>query len=164
MVETKYKDIFINEEDLEIYKKTKTGRIIKLCKWVDSLGYYVVSFRCDGKKYWKRLHRLIAETLIPNPDNLPQVNHKDGNKLNYAIDNLEWCTNSYNTQEAYNNNLYKSKKECPVRAINKMNGQVFEFNSIRNCASELHLNRKTITSILKGDKKTNNYDYKFEYA
>lgn len=163
MVETKYKDIYVNEEDLEVYKKTKTGRTIKLSKWVDTLGYYMVSFKSDGKKYWARNHRLIAETLIPNPDNLPQVNHIDGCKLNNKIENLEWCTNKHNTQEAYDNGLYKSKKECPVRAINKNTGQIQEFNSIRSCGKQLHLNRKTITSILKGEKKTNNYDYEFEY-
>ena len=163
MTETKYKDIFVNEEDLEIYKKKPNGNIIKLSKWVDCVGYYTVSFRVDGKKYWKRIHRLIAEVLVPNPQALPQVNHIDGNKLNNNLNNLEWCNNQYNTQEAYNNNLYKSKKECPIRATDKLTGQVFEFNSIRKCAEILHLNRKTLTSILKGDKKTNNYGYYFEY-
>lgn len=163
MIETKYKDIFVNEEDLEIYKKTKTGRIIKLSKWVDSVGYYMVAFRINGKKYWKRTHRLIAETLLPNPNNLPQINHIDGNKLNNNITNLEWCDNKYNTREAYNNGLYKSKKECPIKATNKKSGEIFEFNSIRKCAEELKINRKTLTSILKGNKKTNNYDYEFAY-
>ena len=163
MVETKYKDIYVNEDDLEIYKKTKTGRIIKLSKWVDCVGYYMVSFVCEGKKYWKRIHRLIAEAFVPNPYNLPQVNHIDGNKLNNSLDNLEWCTNQYNTKEAYDNGLYKSKKECPVLAINKLSGKELEFNSIRRCAKELEINRKTLTSILKGDKKTNNYDYWFKY-
>lgn len=162
MVETKYKDIYVNEDDFEIYKVFNTDRIIKLSKWIDNVGYYMVGFRVDGKKYYKRVHRLIAETLIPNPDNLPQVNHIDGNKLNNNIENLEWCNNKYNTKEAYNKNLYKSKKECPVKATNKTNGHVYEFNSIRKCAEELQLNRKTITSILKG-VKNNNYNYEFEY-
>lgn len=55
------------------------------------------------------------------------------------------------------------KKECPIRATNKETGQILEFKSIRNCGEQLHLNRKTITSILKGEKKTNNYAYRFEY-
>lgn len=162
MIETKYKNIYINESELEIYKIFDNGRIIKLSKWIDNVGYYTVSFRIDGKKIYRRIHRIIAETLLPNPNNLPFVNHIDGNKLNNSIENLEWCTNQYNTQQAYDNNLYKSKKECPVRAINKYNGRIFEFNSIRNCAEQLQLNRKTITSILKGCKKSN-YDYNFEY-
>ena len=163
MVETKYKDVFVNEDDLEIYKLTRGNRIIKLSKWVDSCGYYMVAFRSNGKKHWARVHRLIAETLIPNPEHLTQVNHIDGCKLNNQLENLEWCDNRYNTQEAYDNGLYKSKKECPIRAIHKITGQILEFKSIRNCGEQLRLNRKTITSILKGEKKTNNYAYRFEY-
>lgn len=163
MIETKYKDIYVNEDDLEIYKLKKNGKWIKLSKWIDSCGYYMVAFRIEKKKYWKRVHRLIGEALIENPMNLPQINHKDGNKLNNSLNNLEWCTNKYNTQEAYDIGLYKSKKECPIKAINKESGQVFEFNSIRKCAEILNINRKTLTNIIKGEKKTNNYNYYFEY-
>ena len=123
----------------------------------------MVSFCISGKRKYVRVHRLIAETLIPNPLNLPMVNHKDANKLNNAITNLEWCTNSYNTQDAYNCKIYKSTYRCGIKAIHKESKEVFEFVSIRECAKELGLNRKTITSILKGNKKTNNYDYDFEY-
>ena len=127
------------------------------------MGYYQISFRVDGVKKYVRVHRLIAETLLPNPLNLPMVNHKDGNKLNNDLSNLEWCNNSHNTQEAYDNNLYKSKHRCSVKAIDKETKENFEFTSIRQCAEHLGLNRKTITSILKGIKTTNNYKYDFEY-
>jgi hypothetical protein len=59
-------------------------------------GYYTVYV----DKSNKLLHRLIAETFIPNPDNLPCVNHKDGNKLNNSVDNLEWVTYSENNIHA----------------------------------------------------------------
>lgn len=161
IIPTKYQDIYI--ENVDVYKKQKNGTFHKLSKWIDNLGYYMVAFRVSGKKKYVRVHRLIAETLIPNPNNLPMVNHKDTDKLNNSLINLEWCTNSYNTQEAYDCNLYKSTYRCDVRAIHKDSKEVFEFTSIRECAKELGLNRKTITSILKGEKKTNNYDYDFEY-
>jgi hypothetical protein len=161
MIPTKYQDIYIN--DVDVYKKQKNGTLHKLSKWVDNLGYYMVSFRISGKRKYVRVHRLIAETLIPNPLNLPMVNHKDTNKLNNKLTNLEWCTNAHNTQEAYDRNLYRSKCRCGVRAIHKESNEKFEFTSVRECAKELRLNRKTITSILKGEKKTNNYDYYFEY-
>ena len=51
------------------------------------------------------VHRIIAKTFIPNPDNLPCVNHKDGNKLNNSVDNLEWCTHSENIIHAYQTGL-----------------------------------------------------------
>jgi hypothetical protein len=66
------------------YAKDDTYAKVALCK--------------DGKRYQYRLHRLIAETFIPNPDNLPQVNHKDFNKWNNCVDNLEWCSAKYNMQ------------------------------------------------------------------
>ena len=161
IIQTKYQDIYI--DDIDVYKKQKNGTLRKLSKWIDNLGYYMVAFRIDGKRKYIRIHRLIAETLLPNPLNLPMVNHKDANKLNNSLTNLEWCTNAYNTQEAYDCNLYKSKHRCGIRAIHKDSKEMFEFISIRECAKELRLNRKTITSILKGEKKTNNYDYYFEY-
>lgn len=58
--------------------------------------YYGVSLRKDGKYYNKTIHRLVAEAFLPNPDNLPCVNHKDENRLNNHIDNLEWCTYRHN--------------------------------------------------------------------
>jgi hypothetical protein len=57
----------------------------------------------------RNVHRVIAETFIPNPDNLPCVNHKDGNKLNNSVDNLEWCTHSENTSHAYREGLEKKQ-------------------------------------------------------
>ena len=59
-------------------------------------GYYYVVLYKNAKRTFKTVHRLVAETFIPNPKNLPQVNHKDENKTNNYVDNLEWCNNEYN--------------------------------------------------------------------
>ena len=64
--------------------------------------YYAVSI--EGKIF--RVHRLVAQTFIPNPNNLPEVNHKDENKLNNSVENLEWCTHQYNN--AYGTKGYRS--------------------------------------------------------
>lgn len=79
-------------------------------------GYLKVHITNKEKNINKVLfiHRLIAKTFISNPNNLPQINHKDGNKLNNCITNLEWCTNLYNQQHAWKNGLHKPtwKKGC----------------------------------------------------
>ena len=59
--------------------------------------YKRVNLYLDGREYKKTIHRLVAETFIPNPNNLPCVNHKDENKENNVVDNLEWCTYKYNS-------------------------------------------------------------------
>ena len=58
--------------------------------------YCYITLNINGKKCNKYVHRLVAETFIPNPDNLPQVNHKDGNRCNNSVSNLEWCSNIQN--------------------------------------------------------------------
>ena len=68
-------------------------------------GYYRMTLCKGGKKKQQYLHRLIAIHFIPNPYDKPQINHKDGNKLNNSIDNLEWVTAQENTIHAYKNDL-----------------------------------------------------------
>ena len=160
---TKYKNIYIGD-DYNIYKLQKNGVYHKLCQWVDNTGYYQIAFRVDGKKKYIRVHRLLAETLISNPNSLSQVNHKDGNKLNNDIQNLEWISNSDNTKHAYESGLYNSNKRShKIKVTDKKTRVETIYKSIRNCSEALSLNRKTITSILKG-QKVNNYPYEFKYV
>lgn len=62
-----------------------------------------------GTKKMTYVHRLIAQAFIPNPDNLPEVNHKDGNKRNNHVDNLEWCTSNQNRKHARDTGLLKNQ-------------------------------------------------------
>ncbi|BAU40062.1 HNH endonuclease [Ralstonia phage RSP15] len=76
-------------------------------------GYYTHSIRIggkNGKSKLLRIHRLVAEAFIPNPENKPFVNHIDGNKLNPHVWNLEWATCSENTQHAFDNGLIVNAK------------------------------------------------------
>ena len=88
------KDRVINKNNGRI--NTCKSHLIKSC--VNTNGYLRVGLYIDKKQKYFYVHRLIAEAFIPNPKNLPAVNHKDCDKLNNSIQNLEWCTNMYNSQ------------------------------------------------------------------
>lgn len=72
-------------------------------------GYLRVDLWKNNKKKHYRVHRLVAMAFIPNPQNKPQVNHKDGNKQNNCVDNLEWCTNEENRKHAIANGLVRGR-------------------------------------------------------
>lgn len=74
--------------------RNKDGRTLK--PYVNHKGYLKVGLFKSGKCHKKRVHRLVAEAFIENPHDYPQVNHKDENKKNNRVDNLEWCTNQQN--------------------------------------------------------------------
>ena len=62
----------------------------------DKDGYLQVNLHCNGKQHQRKVHRLVAQAFLPNMDNLPMVNHKDEDKTNNNVDNLEWCDQKYN--------------------------------------------------------------------
>lgn len=70
-----------------------TGRLLK--QTIDKDGYLMVTLHY-GKRKWVGVHRLVAQAFVPNPDNLPCVNHKDEDKSNNSVENLEWCSVAYN--------------------------------------------------------------------
>ncbi|WP_298049678.1 NUMOD4 motif-containing HNH endonuclease [uncultured Bifidobacterium sp.] len=87
--------IYYSHPQWALLKPYKTGRNAKKGK-----GYLQVKMYVDGKKVPYKVHRLVADHFIPNPDGKPQVNHKNMDTLDNRVDNLEWCTNTENQQHA----------------------------------------------------------------
>lgn len=82
--------------------------------------YWRVGIQINNKQRLFAVHKLVASAFIPNPNNYPQVNHKDGDKNNNKVSNLEWCTNSYNQRHAWENNLKSHEKmseHCSFRKL-----------------------------------------------
>ena len=98
MIKDSQFDGYCVTDDGKVYSK-KTQRFLN--QFPNHKGYLQVCLTIDGKKKTKRVHRLVAETFIANPENKPQVNHMDGNKRNNRVENLEWCTNSENQIHSY---------------------------------------------------------------
>lgn len=92
--------------------------------------YYTVVLYYNGKRITKRVHRLVAETFISNPNNLPQVNHKDLNKQNNNVDNLEWCDASFNVRHAIKNGASNLKgiKEYQKNKCHNKYGFIYQYD------------------------------------
>lgn len=105
-----FEENYLISDKGEIINK-KTNKVLK--QHLTMNGYLFVALYKDKVKYQKKVHRLVAETFIENPNNFPFVNHKDENKTNNSVENLEWCTSDYN-------NKYGSRlKKCSEKLLNR---------------------------------------------
>ena len=148
-----------------------TPRILKTS--IDNKGYHRIRVTIEREKKTFKLHREVAKAFIPNPDNKPQVNHKDGNKNNNSATNLEWVTNKENCNHAIKNGLWDSviegsRKENESRRKPIIGHYVGEnqaysryFKSIAE--AERYIGSRHITDVLKG-KRRQVKGWSFEYA
>jgi hypothetical protein len=129
-------------------------------------GYLQMNFALNdgtGKNKTLLVHKLIAETFIENPDNLPYINHIDGDKTNNCVDNLEWCTASENSRHAYDTGLAANKKGSLSPLAKFTNEQVKEIRNLYSKgASEtslailLGVAQSTIGKIARGERYADN--------
>lgn len=131
--------------------KTIKGKILK--QRLDKDGYYQVNLYYNGLETTKKVHRLIALTFLPNPNNYPVVNHIDGNKTNNHISNLEWCTVSYNTQHAYDNGLegkgFNHSQSKSFILKDNENNPISQYDTITHFAKCICTNRLNASNLLK---------------
>lgn len=113
-----------------------------------------------GSKDWKiyAVHRLVAQAFIRNPDNLPEVNHKDENCSNNFVDNLEWCTRKYNAN--YGSRI--SKTYAAVEMLTLDGVIIKEFNSQVEASKETGIRQGSISNCCRGFAKTAG-GYKWRY-
>ncbi len=139
-------------------KNIKTNRILK--KWINTNDtYFRVTLYNNGSKKHFLLHRLLAIHFIPNPDNLPEVCHKDNNKQNFSLDNLEWGSKSYNSQCAYDTGVHVGMKgeKHPMHKLTEKQVQEIRAKyipwkySTRKLAKEYNIHQSVIFSIVNND-------------
>ena len=126
---------------------------------VNQKGYLYVILCKDGKTKIYTIHRLVAEAYIPNTENLPQVNHRDENKTNNCLQNLEWCDASYNTNYGTRNEKVSNSKKIPILQFDLDGNFIREWSSATDVGKELQGN---ICNCLKG-KLPSAYGFVWKY-
>ena len=153
----------------------KTGHPLKTQYNRD--GYAEVKLWRNNKGTHKSLHKLFADAYIPNPDNLPEINHKDENPRNFSLDNLEWCDHPYNMNygtinERRGRNISAAVRGKPKPWVAEQKGiaiiaidgwgNEIPFRSAREAGRELGIDQSSITAVLRGRRRIAG-GYKFRY-
>ena len=180
-----YKLLIMREKSLDFlgfpnYSVTDDGRVFSLNynregykremkPQKDINGYNRMELSIEGKRKKFKVHRLVSLAFIPNPDNLPEVNHKDECKTNNNVSNLEWCSKSYNINYGTRNercgekNLNRKDQSRPVKQFTKDGRFIAEYPSIAEVERQTGYINSYISSCCKGRRKSA-YNYIWRYA
>ena len=124
----------------------KSGKAVSLSQRMSNSGYPYVSIGHENPVF---VHRLVAETFIPNPENKPTINHKDRNKTNNNVDNLEWMTYEENIAYSYAPDANHSMKR---RVVVVETGEIYD--CLKDCATALNIDARRISDCLNGRLKS----------
>ena len=148
-----------------LYAVTSCGRVWSykrqkfLTPSTNEKGYLYVSLYKNGEHKRCRIHRLIAEAYLPNPNNLPQINHKDENKANNCLQNLEWCNAKYNTNYGTGIERAANSRKKPILQYDLNGNFIREWECTADVGSEVCGH---ICHCLKGKRHTA-YGYIWKY-
>lgn len=117
------------------YRNSKKPGLLQ--QYDDKDGYKTVQLFLNGQMKVKKVHRLVGIAFLSNPDNLPEINHKDENKANNCVDNLEWCDRAYNN--CYGNRINKTKKPVLCVELNTI------YSSQQEAANALSISQGSIS-------------------
>ena len=141
------------------YNRTKKEKILK--PQLHRKGYLYVVLYKEGKGRHYKIHRLVAQAFIPNPENKPEVNHKDEDKTNNKVENLEWTTRRENCNYGTRNMRGAKARSKPIYGINVKTNERIEFPSTQETGRN-GFNQGNIASCLKGRRKSHK-GYKWFY-
>lgn len=141
-------------------RRVKTGKILRGYVGPDGYKRVGLTVNCKTKPYL--IHRLIAIAFIPNPNNYPCVNHKDENKSNNSLDNLEWCTYKYNLNYGTHNLRANESRKKPILQYSKNGEFIREWKSVTDLKNETGMDITHVSSCCKGKRKTAN-GYRWQY-
>ena len=170
----------------DLYKVSNTGKVIALAKdikrgkgyctvihqpemeltpTIDKWGYWVVSLWRNGKCVRKKVHRLVAENFLPNPNGMKYINHKDEDKGNNIVTNLEWCTTAYNNTYGTRVERMRRSKYKPIEQYTKDGIFVARYESLMMAESSTGIKATNISRCAKGNvygfKTAGGYKWRF---
>ena len=150
-----------NVSSLGVVVRIDRNKVMK--QTADKDGYLKVCLCKNNEKKTYMVHRLVATAFLDNSEELPVVNHKDENKANNCVDNLEWCSIQYNT--VYNGANFRRAISRKKPIIAEKDGKEIEFESIIDASKSLNLNHANVSGILhgyRGRKRTKGYSFRFK--
>ena len=155
----------------DLYQVSNLGRIKSLKRHRETIlkpgkvaGYYTVCLSKNNNQKNFFIHRLVAKAFVSNPSNLPCINHKDENKLNNCIDNLEWCTYKYNNNYGTHKQRVGQKHWKKVNQYDLEGNFIKEWDSLISIEKELNYDHRNISACCKHKYgRPTAYGYKWEY-